>query len=111
MLIPTWLIATRSARPRRYEPSIQVPLEHQLGYYKTRRIGAVLAHSLYRNFILEIAMRAGRWASSVLFAIAAISTNAATAQTSAGSGTVVVIPTTANLSVYATEIFVRNQNQ
>ena len=55
-------------------------------------------------------MLARRWASSVLFTIATISVSTATGQTSVGSGTVVVIPTAANISVYSTEVFVRNPN-
>jgi len=48
--------------------------------------------------------------TAALLAVASLTITNTSAQTTAGSGTVVVIPTAANISAYATEVFVRNPN-
>jgi hypothetical protein len=55
-------------------------------------------------------MRIHRLASLVVLAAAGFSGTPSMAQTTAASGTVIVIPTVANISVYATTVFVRNPN-
>jgi hypothetical protein len=73
----------------------------------TTNAGAGLA------FIVDPILENGmyrRWISSILFSAASLWVAAPSAQTTAGSGTVVVLPTVANIAVYATEVLVRNPN-
>ncbi len=46
----------------------------------------------------------------IMTAVAALAGGFAQGQTTAGSGTVIMIPVSANIAVYATEVFVRNPN-
>jgi hypothetical protein len=55
-------------------------------------------------------MLARRLSSWILAISAQLVVNISLAQTTAGSGTVLVVPLTANIAVYTTEVFVRNPN-
>jgi hypothetical protein len=51
-----------------------------------------------------------RLAVSAIFSLAGLLTATAGAQTTAGAGSTMIVPTAANIAVYSTEVFVRNPN-